>query len=261
MADRLSGKWMIRGLLAQEEDWAVLIFRNLHKVKLAGHHKWSNLPYVTSLFSSLPIKPVGSPLVQSLWKAWNRIKIRLSPAKSISKAAGLWNRDSIWWPWVEIPLVDDSCKSKALKLHRKGIRTWGNLWNEEQNRWLSGEELKKKFSLNPSDLALLMDRMSIWSDQWKVGIKDQLRPSAIRTWHNSPKLLPIPGLDKKPPIHAVLNQKWGCLWDRKQWEFKFAAIWNPWIQPKKASLMWLIFHKGIWSMEKASKRGIGNELP
>lgn len=171
MADRLASKWILRGFLAPEQDWAMLIARNRHKFKLQGRAKWSNLPPLTILFSPFKITAMGSHLVQSLWKAWNHLKDKLCPNPRQYRDAGLRFKDSIWWPWIEIPRIEDANLHQALKLHKKGIRCWGDIWNKLNQAWLTQPELSQKYMLNPTDLQLILSRMECWKRDslWKIG--------------------------------------------------------------------------------------------
>lgn len=74
-------------------------------------------------------------------------------------------------------------------------------------------------------------------------------------WTIGVNLLPIPKITLSPPLHVHLNAEWNTLLDRKQWYFKFQSIWDKSIQPKKSCLLWLIYHRGIWTILMATKQG------
>ena len=61
-----------------------------------------------------------------------------------------------------------------------------------------------------------------------------------------------------PRIHCVLNEKWHTLKGRYQWYNILQSLWNPFIEPKKACLTWLITYRAIWTNKKALKIHKGN---
>ena len=61
-------------------------------------------------------------------------------------------------------------------------------------------------------------------------------------------------------IHSIFNQCWRILRDRYQWCNPLQALWQRNIEPKKATLAWLIAFRAIWTNQKALKINNGNGL-
>lgn len=68
------------------------------------------------------------------------------------------NVDSIWWPALDLPQVDLQVEEEALKLHRLGIKTWGNLWDGEERTWISRASLIAKQNLSELQLDIIGKR-------------------------------------------------------------------------------------------------------
>lgn len=96
MADRMAGKWVIKCIQDPSSEVSVLLLRNLHRMKIKSHPKWSNLPMVSLLLSPYRILPFGSQLVHSIWQAWNRLKTHLRITDTLYRDAGIRFQDSIW---------------------------------------------------------------------------------------------------------------------------------------------------------------------
>ena len=45
--DRMAAKWIVRGLQNSQENWAILLFKNMKKFTLKGKPKWDNPPDMT----------------------------------------------------------------------------------------------------------------------------------------------------------------------------------------------------------------------
>lgn len=65
----------------------------------------------------------------SIWKAWNMVKKELTLSDKEKWTLGLHDKESIWWPFIKFPHVSSQLEFIALKLHLKGIRCWGNVWD------------------------------------------------------------------------------------------------------------------------------------
>lgn len=260
MANRLASKWIVRSLLWPDEDWAVLLHRNLPSARLKDLPRWREPTLLTLFFSQWPVKPKGSPLVKSLWGAWNEIK-GLVTLRENKQAISFLAQDSLWLPISGHEQVAEEDKDTARRLHNKGIRKWMDIWSLSHHSWAPAEELIQKFRLTNRDMDLLNRRASIVEPQelWKLSIREELSAKGVG-WTARTPLYPIPKMEQAPPIHIKLNQKWQILLDRKQWYFKFTKLWLPSIQPKQSVHMWLILHKGLWTGERALKLGIGNGL-
>lgn len=198
-------------------------------------------------------------MTKSVWQAWNSLKHLIVPSSKSKHLAGLHHNDSIWWPAVEFQNVDPSDMNTALKLHHKGFKSWGNLWNREQNCWHHPDVFLSKISLSWEEIRLLTKRMDLWdpSECWKVGVLSS--PHKFRfQWTTQKALLPIPSVKKSPPIHLKLNGKWNCNLDRRQWYTLFEGLWSDHVDTKKSVLGWLIMHRAIWTAQKALRIGKGD---
>lgn len=213
------------------------------------------------MFNPHKIKPVGSPLIQSIWRSWNNLKpyLKINPRRN--KDAGVRGKDSICWSCNDVPPIKVSEIQKALKIHKKGLRNWEDLWDYNSNDWKVAEEVHDEFRLNETDINLIAQRLTEWTpeNKWKVGVRCNISPNSF-TWSNNNPLLPIPRYLKDPPIHTQLNKRWEVIWDMKQWHFKLFTIWSKHISPKKACLLWLIYHRGVWTNQRAAKIGKGNGI-
>ena len=49
LANRLNSKWMVKSLLLPNEDWAILLHRNINLARLKDHPKWRNHQSLYSL--------------------------------------------------------------------------------------------------------------------------------------------------------------------------------------------------------------------
>lgn len=101
---------------------------------LKGHHKWKDLPQLNIFGSKYEITPKGLELATSLWKAWFKLKTLLFFFPKYKDLLGVHTVDSIWWL---VPQVDFQDEKEALRLHKLGIKTWGNLWDGEVKTWIS----------------------------------------------------------------------------------------------------------------------------
>ena len=258
LANRLASKWIVRSLLNPTEDWAILLHRDLKLARIKDLPKWRDIPQITLFFSQWPVKPKGSPLIQSIWQAWNQIKgmVVLRENKS---AIPFIAQDSLWLPLSYAKSCEPQFLEWAQKLHNKGIRCWNDVWDRDSQSWANADTLAQVFNTNNDDWELIRLRTSQLEPQhhWKAGILDQLSPKGVG-WTPRTPIFPIPKMELTPPIHVKLNQRWGTTLDRRQWYFKFTRLWSPAIQPKISTHLWLILHQGLWTGEKALKRGIGN---
>ena len=257
MANRLASKWIVRSLFQPEEDWAVLLHRNLDKAKLADLPLWKDIPQLTLLFSSWPVSPKGSPFIKSIWRAWNQIKgmVIIRPNKA---SIPYLSQDSIWWPLCR-PQVPPQDVERARILHNKGLRTWADLWDFHNHQWKDDNNLRAQLELSDEELLLLRDRKQIIEpqDEWKIGVRDRLNPKGVG-WTEGTLLFPIPKMELSQPIHVKLNQRWDTLLDRRQWYFKFFKLWAATISPKMSVHLWLILHQALWTGSRALKAKVGD---
>lgn len=116
----------------------------------------------------------GSELMLSLWKAWNKVKANLEPSLNYKDMLDIHPIDSIWWLVLDLPQVDIQDVEEALKLHKLGIKTWGNLRDWEKKTWLSRDDLITRHNLSNSQLDIIVKRLMLWhrEDQWLMTIED-----------------------------------------------------------------------------------------
>lgn len=259
MANRLASKWMVRSLITPQEDWAVLLHRNLNRAFLKDFPLWENIPQITLFFSPWPVSTKGSQLTKSIWKAWNEIK-GLVKLRENREAIPFLAQDSIWWP-MQRPQIEEDQMERACHLNNQGIRTWADLWDLANQEWKSPNSLVQEFDLNVEELVLILDRIDLigQEEQWKVGVRDSLSPKGLG-WNVCTPIYPIPKMETTPPVHVKLNERWGVLYDRTQWYFKFTKLWAKTIPPKKSTHMWLILHQGLWTGARALRAGIGDGM-
>ena len=160
LANRLASKWIVRSMLYPEEDWwAVLIHMKIHLAELADHPRWKGIPQLTLLLSKWPVKIQASPLVKSLWAAWNQIK-GMTVLRSNKAAIPYIAQDSVWWPMGGMKQVCSEDYEKARKLNNKGIKTWGDLWDHLSHSWLSDQLLDRQVQSGSSRYHYLKEQDS-----------------------------------------------------------------------------------------------------
>lgn len=260
LANRLASKWVVRSILHPEELWAKLLHRHIDKAKLVGHRRWRNLPHITLFCTAWPVSPIGSQLVKSIWKAWNQIK-GITVIHANKEARSILAHDSIWWPLPGRTPTSREDLDRARHLHNLGIRVWQDLWDHSTNQWIGADELQDHLNLEEEDIQLITVRLATIQEheRWMVGLREQLSLKGVG-WLLTKPLFPIPQMERAPPIHVKLNEKWNTLYDRKQWYFKFTKLWSSVIPPKFSTHLWLIMHQGLWTGAKARRIGIGDGL-
>lgn len=85
----LGCKWIFKALKG-DEPWKVLIRHYIQKFVPKRAPTWKGLPFCDLVAGNFAMKPMGSPIFNSLWKAWEW-------AKSFISNNGIFNMDSIIW--------------------------------------------------------------------------------------------------------------------------------------------------------------------
>ncbi|KAI5061596.1 hypothetical protein GOP47_0024101 [Adiantum capillus-veneris] len=252
-------KLVVRAIHHPREEWSVLLLRTASRFRLSQAKGWVNLPFITLFFSPHLSLATGSDLMRSLWGAWNRHRFRLSPNWKSSHSQPLLLNDSIWLPWVTCKDVQVDTSRLALTIHNKGVRVWADVWSPAAFDWLSDLEISLKFQLRPWELAYLRRRLALLpaSFHWLLNCSSVLSLKGI-VWSGGyllshPQVVPKP---LSPPLHIILNQRWGLSLDRRQWNFKFSTLWSTASSPKKSALLWLIIYKAVWTGQKLRDAGL-----
>ena len=147
---------------------------------------------------------------------------------------GIHRWDSIWWPTVTTQQIIAQEEEEALKLHKKGVRMWDDLWDKVNNTWKNRADLIAEYNLPNSQLDLIGERLRQWnrSELWVTTISSPPNVKAF-TWDDQKPIWPIPKALEYPTIHCVLNEKWHTLKDRYQWISVLQSLWNPFIETER----------------------------
>ena len=130
-----------------------------------------------------------------------------------------------------IPKVQGQDKEKALKMHKRGIKLWENIRDDDAKTWFSRANLMAIFNLSDQQLDVIGRRLMQWDpgDWWQMSIKASPKLEALQC-KNQTEMWPIPHRHPLRPIHKALNKRWRLLWDKKKWSYEFphygALMWN-----------------------------------
>lgn len=103
---------------------------------------------------------IRSPLVNSIWKAWNQIK-GLIVQRNNKAAIPLLAHDSIWWPLNGRAQTNCQDVERPMKLHELGFKVWGDLWDHSRDDWTDLEILQEMWDLEHEDVNLLLNRRGL----------------------------------------------------------------------------------------------------
>ena len=108
--------------------------------------------------------------------------------------------------------IDQAHEEEALKLHRKGVETWKDIWDIDLQYWKSRVTLILEYHLSNHQLNLIGQRIDQWDrgDLWLMTITQKALVDAfVRT--DSKSLRPIPKGMETIAIHCVLDLTWKIL--------------------------------------------------
>ena len=132
----------------------ILLHWKCKEFSIQEYPTWKGLDAITLAFTSMKISPSCSPLVKGILSSWNRFKRLLIPKISV-RFRGQWlHLDSIWFNIVHRDNFRDHSKN-ALKLFRKGIKTWINLWNHMNDGLESLAKIKNEFKVTNAHMLVI----------------------------------------------------------------------------------------------------------
>ena len=147
LADLLAAKWILKSTLYSNSKWAWLLRRNIHCFHIKGNHSWTALPLTTIIISKYDITAKGVELTISLWKAWFKIKHNLKLSPNAKDIVGSQCINSILWPTIEIPQVDNLDMDASWRMHKRSIKSWDNRWDNAKNSLYSKVDLIALYNL------------------------------------------------------------------------------------------------------------------
>ena len=258
LSDRMAAKWVIRSLISPNDIWSLLLHRHNMNFRLKDCPTWKNLDTIPLICSPLQITPKGSQLVKGIWNSWNKFKEQLILKRYSNHICSWAHLDSVWFS-TQLQNFFSRDLKHAYKLHKKGIRLWGHLWDYANRRWKDKRSLKSLFKLSNSDYLLVQERIDLWDSRAaRIQFKGEFKIQSFK-WQQGSQLLPLPPIHKlNSSLQCKLNRRWKVNWNVKQWEFRFNNCWRRDISPKKSCLLWLILHHAVWTSMRALRIGKGD---
>ena len=100
------------------------------------------------------------------------MKKSVMPTDQLQKRLGSHERDSIWWPTLIGKPIEQEQEEEALKLHKKGVKEWKDIWDKEYQIWKSKPMLITNFNVSNQQINLIGQRFDQWDrgDLWLMPI-------------------------------------------------------------------------------------------
>ncbi|KAI5061563.1 hypothetical protein GOP47_0024068 [Adiantum capillus-veneris] len=155
-------KLVVSALHQPNEEWAKILFRKLNKFHLAEVKGWSHLPPMVIFFDKQSVLSVGFDLLRSIMQACNRHRACLLRNPLSKHIFSVPMNDSIWWSGLDIPPIPSTSIRRALVLHKKGLKTWSQLWDPGSHSWKSDIDLSLHFKVKPCDIPLIRSRIRLF---------------------------------------------------------------------------------------------------
>lgn len=226
---------LIPKVFLSDAPWVGFLRHFVSQAKCGRSILWGELELEDKLLSPIPLKIRNSSLFNGLVTAWKEVGKEL---KWTGKPLGEGDsslKQSIWWSpgYKDGRTLGTRYDAMAVFLGKRGLLSWGQLWDSVQGQWWSAEVIRQRLRLPVSWLdkihVLLKNAPTGWPTNPTVAPRDPLVEwswgNGIQLQHTTAKAA-YESLNHRVAWHDKLNLRWHRNESHSVWSARCNRIWR-----------------------------------
>lgn len=147
-----------------------------------GSKVWNFLSFEDRIMLPLALRLPGHLIFHGIVTAWKQANRALC-WRGTKQGSDLLLSHCCWWIMLprETTNLVEKYSTQVKKLVKKGLRTWGDLWNPKMHEWYLAEVLRQKWKIIEAEMPLIVKRLSVLPKEPRTGIR-LTRGGPIKEW-------------------------------------------------------------------------------